>query len=165
MPWILIHTRPRQERVAHEHLLRQGYDTCLPLLTTEKLHQGTVSVVREPLFPRYLFVRLGSDPSDRSWAPIRSTRGVSRIVTFGSRPAQVDDGLMESLRARSALQEHHPQQLFGKGDVVTINRGPFAGIDAIYQMTDGEQRALVLMELLCKPTLLRISPAHLTRAG
>lgn len=165
MAWILVHTRPRQEQVAHEHLQRQGYDVCLPLLTTEKLQQGKVTLAREPLFPRYLFVRLGSDPSDRSWAPIRSTRGVSRIVTFGSRPAQVDDALVASLQARSILQDHHPQRLFDQGDVVTINRGPFSGIDAVYQMTDGEQRALVLIELLCKPTLLRISPAHLTRVG
>ncbi len=164
MAWVLLHTRPRQEQVALEHLRRQGYEIVLPLLTREKLQQGKVALVQEPLFPRYLFVRLGHALSDKSWAPIRSTRGVSRIVTFGTRPAQVDDALVESLKTRSALQEAHPERLFGKGDVVTIHRGPFAGIDAIYQMADGEQRALVLIELLCKPALLGISPAHLIRA-
>jgi len=42
--------------------------------------------------------RLG-DPA-KSWAPMRSTKGVTRLDSFGNEPAQVDDRLIELLRAR-----------------------------------------------------------------
>ncbi|MBW8073473.1 MAG: transcription/translation regulatory transformer protein RfaH [Ferrovum sp.] len=165
MSWYLLHTRPRQEKVAHQNLLQQGYENVLPLLTTEKVHRGRMVIIEEPLFPRYLFVRLGQDLSGKSWAPLRSTRGVSRLVTFGNQPAHVEDTMVEALQARSALQQQHPQRLFSPGDAVAIDAGPFKGLEAIYQMTDGEHRALVLIELLCKPTTLRISPVHLSRTS
>ncbi len=165
MSWYLLHTRPRQEKVAHQNLMQQGYENVLPLLTTEKVQRGRIVITEEPLFPRYLFVRLEQDMSGKSWAPLRSTRGVSRLVTFGNQPAQVEDTMVEALQARSTFQKQHPQRLFSLGDAVTIDAGPFKGLEAIYQMTDGEHRALVLIELLCKPTTLRISPVHLSRTN
>lgn len=163
MSWYLLYTRPRQEKVAHQNLLQQGYESVLPLLTTEKIQQGRLVITEEPLFPRYLFVRLEQDLSGKSWTPLRSTRGVSRLVTFGNQPARVEDRLVEALQVRSTHQQQQPQRLFSPGDAVTIDAGPFKGLEAIYQMTDGEQRALVLIELLSKPTPLRIPPAHLSR--
>ncbi|WP_366943958.1 transcription termination/antitermination NusG family protein, partial [Ferrovum sp.] len=37
LSWYLLYTRPRQEKVAHQNLLQQGYESVLPLLTTEKI--------------------------------------------------------------------------------------------------------------------------------
>src|SRR4051812_8030711 len=83
MHWYLVHTKPRQERVALENLERQGFQCYLPTLPSERLRQGLLALSLEPLFPRYLFIRLGEGGSARSWMPIRSTRGVSRLVSFG----------------------------------------------------------------------------------
>jgi transcriptional antiterminator RfaH len=82
MHWYLIHTKPRQELRALENLQRQGYECYLPLLPTEKIQQKLVAIVDEPLFPRYLFIRLDSSQSGKSWTPIRSTLGVSKLVTL-----------------------------------------------------------------------------------
>lgn len=97
MRWCLVHTKPRQEKCALENLNRQGYQCYLPTLPSEKLRQGLLTFVDEPLFTRYLFIRLGEGDSARSWAPIRSTKGVSSLVSFGLEPARVDDSLIELL--------------------------------------------------------------------
>lgn len=163
MHWYVVHTKPRQEQRALLNLEQQGYECYLPTLATEKIRQGKLVVGEEPLFPRYLFIRLDSQQSGKSWSPIRSTKGVSRLVTFGAEPARVEVQLIEALQARHAALANEPQKLFNPGERVVIADGPFAGLEAVYQMSDGERRAMVLIELLSKPTRLTVLPAKLRR--
>lgn len=165
MHWFLIYTKPRQEECALENLERQGYECYLPTVPTERLRQGGVAIVSEPLFPRYLFVRLGQGVSDKSWAPIRSTKGVSRLVSFGVVPAQIDDGLIELLRAQEASVQTEPKRLFKQGECVRLAEGPFAGIEGLYQIADGERRVVVLIEILSKPVVLRVAPVSLRKVS
>jgi len=163
--WYLVHTKPRQEKCALENLQRQGYCCYLPILPSEKLRQGVLTVMDEPLFPRYLFIRLGQGDSAQSWAPIRSTRGVSRLVSFGVEPAVVSDGLVKTLREQEASRQGEPERLFKPGERVRLTEAPFGGIEGIYQMADGERRVIVLIELLSKQVRVQVAPASLRRAG
>ena len=165
MHWYLVHTKPRQEKCALDNLHRQGYQCYLPTLPSEKLRQGLLTVSDAPLFPRYLFIRLGMGDTAKSWAPIRSTKGVSRLVSFGIEPAQVDDGLIELLRTQEALVQTDPARLFKPGERVRLTEAPFAGIEGIYQMADGERRVMVLIEILSKPVAVRVAPASLRKAS
>lgn len=165
MQWYLIHTKPRQEKCALENLERQGYRCYLPTLRVERLRQGVLAIADEPLFPRYLFVQLGQGNSAQSWAPIRSTKGVSRLVTFGNEPAKVDDALVEMLQAGEAPASRVLQPLFRPGERVRLADAPFAGLEGIYQMPDGERRVIVLIELLSKLVVARVPPASLRKAG
>jgi transcriptional antiterminator RfaH len=165
MHWYLVHTKPRQEKCALDNLHRQGYQCYLPTIPSERLRQGLLTVSDEPLFPRYLFIRLGLGDSAKSWAPIRSTKGVSRLVSFGNAPARVDDGLIELLRAQEANVQTMPENLFKPGERVRLTAGPFAGIEGIYQMTNGERRVMVLIEILSRPVSMHVAPASLRKAG
>jgi transcriptional antiterminator RfaH len=164
MHWYLVHTKPRQEKCAFDNLHRQGYQCYLPTLPKEKLRQGLLTVTDEPLFPRYLFIRLGHGDSAKSWAPIRSTKGVTRLVSFGIEPARVDDGLIELLRMQEASVQTEPERLFNPGERVRLSDGAFAGIEGIYQMTDRESRVMVLIEILSKPVAIRAAPGCLRKA-
>lgn len=165
MYWYLVHTKPRQEKCAQQNLERQGYLCYLPAIPSEKLRQGLLAVADEPLFPRYLFIRLGQGHSSKSWAPIRSTKGVSRLVSFGAEPAKVDDSLIDLLREREASVLGEPERLFKSGERVRLIEAPFAGIEGIYQMADGERRVMVLIEFLSKPVAVRVAPAGLRKAS
>jgi len=165
MHWYLIYTKPRLERHALENLERQGYECYLPLYPTEKLRRRKLTVTDSPLFPRYLFIRLSQEDSGKSWAPLRSTRGVSRLVCFGQHPAQVDDALIALLKSREQSFQSEPERMFDQGTPVRIMDGPFADIDAVYQIPDGERRALVLIEILNKPVSLLVDLASLCRTG
>lgn len=163
MHWYLVHTKPRQETLALQHLQQQGYACYLPLISVEKRQKRQIAICKEPLFPRYLFIQLGHGHTAQSWAPIRSTRGVSRLVTFGSEPKKVDNALVEALRKHEALTQLPPTPLFNPGEKIQIADGAFTGIAGVYQMADGEQRAMVLIELLSKPVTLKISATSLRK--
>lgn len=165
MHWYLIHTKLKQEKCALQNLEQQGYECYLPVLQAEKLRQGRLTFGDEPLFPRYLFIRLGMGESAKSWSPIRSTKGVSRLVSFGSEPAKVDARLIDLLKSQERMGQGSLQRLFTAGEPVQLTDGAFAGIEGIYQMHDGESRVLVLIELLSKPVSLSVSPAGLRKVG
>lgn len=158
MSWLVVHTKPRLEVEAHAQLARQGFEAYLPLLKVESVKRGKFDEREVPLFPRYLFVRM-PDLSLQSWAPIRYTRGVNRLVSFGPEPARMDDAVIDWLKSHETGQSVQP--LFAPGQAVKVTQGPFAGLEGIYQMTDGELRAMVLIEILSKPVVLKVSPTAL----
>ena len=160
--WFLIHTKIRQEQVAQENLERQGFSCFLPKLWVEKVRRGKLVTVEEPLFPRYLFIRLDTSLSGQNWGPIRSTTGVSRLVTFGNVPAKIDDELIDVIRVQSGTGQVQQRQ-FEAGDQVVITQGPFAGIEAVFQIKDGESRVMVLIEILSKPTRLALPPTAIRK--
>jgi transcriptional antiterminator RfaH len=161
--WYLVHTKPRQEDFALANLQRQGYECYLPQMRIERIRRRNAEIATEPMFPRYLFIRLDSSDQGKSWSPIRSTLGVSQLVHFGARAAKVDDALVELLRQRE--QAMPLDAMFHSGDSVIITDGPFAGIEAIYQTADAERRAFILLEILSKPVLMQIDTGRLRKAG
>lgn len=165
MHWYLVHTKPRQEKCALENLERQGFQCYMPTFSAEKLRRGVVLVADEPLFPRYLFIQLGMGESAKSWAPIRSTKGVSRLVSFGAEPAKVSDGLMEALRAKAAAAQGKHEPMFKPGERVRLTEAPFTEVEGIYQMADGERRAMVLIELLSKQVRVQVARSSLRKVS
>jgi transcriptional antiterminator RfaH len=160
--WYAIHTKPRQEDHAAEHLRRQEFEIYLPKIKQARRFRQKWRDTIEPLFPRYLFIRLdlGSD----NVAPIRSTRGVSKLVSFNGQPATVPDPLIDAL-VESADPEsgllHPDEDRFKPGATVTIVNGPLAGLEAIFKAHDGEARSIILLELLGKTQQLKIDRNHL----
>lgn len=163
LAWYLIHTKARQEALALTNLSRQGFECYMPMLRLQKIRQRKTALVVEPMFPRYLFIRLDTSGSGQSWSPIRSTLGVNQLVRFGAQPAKVDGQLIDLIRSRE--QGTHAQPLFSEGDNVTVADGPFAGLEAIYQNTDAESRSMILLNILSKPVVMRIDTASLRKTG
>ena len=161
--WYVIHTKPRQEQRALTNLMQQGYQCFLPMITLEKLSRGRVSLVEEPLFPRYLFICLDQGRHGQSWAPIRSTIGVSGLVTFGSSPARMHPDLIDALLQQQEDLSDTPERLFQTGERLLIGSGVFAGLEAVYQMASGDNRAMVLIELMGKLAPMQIAPASLRK--
>ena len=161
--WYLVHTKPRQEDIALANLERQGYECYLPQMRIERVRRRKAEVATEPMFPRYLFIRLDSSDQGKSWSPIRSTLGVSQLVHFGARAAKVDNTLVDFLRQRE--RSLPTEVMFHSGDSVVITDGPFAGIEAIYQTADAERRAFILLEILAKPVSMHIDAGRLRKAG
>jgi transcriptional antiterminator RfaH len=147
--WYLLYTKPRREKLALQHLQNQAYEVYLPLIQVEKIRQGVRGLVEEALFPRYLFVQL-DEAGSQSWAPIRSTVGVSQLVKFGHRFAEVSQDLVTWVQDHAKLVKLAPE--LKQGDLVTITEGPFRGMDAIFKTYDGEKRAILLLNLLTKMT-------------
>jgi transcriptional antiterminator RfaH len=154
-PWHVVHTKPRAEARALENLERQGFEVFLPMITLQKVRRAKLASITEPMFSRYLFLRTTAAMEDLS--VVRSTLGVSQLVRFGTVPAKVPHAWVEAMRVQPAVQEtlHKP------GDKVLLADGMLKGLEAVYMHTDGEMRAMVLIELLSKPHLISYEAAHL----
>ncbi len=163
--WYVVHSKPKQEARALLNLTNQGYDCFLPMHKKQVVRRGVVATQAEPLFSRYLFIQLNTDISGKSWAPIRSTLGVSKLVVFGTEPARVDSDLIRLFKQRELNVCAEVTPLFKTGDQVEIVQGPFAGLNATFQMDDGEMRAMVLIDVLNKATRLKLPLTDLRRVA
>ena len=79
--WYVIQARARQTERAEANLQRQGYRVYCPRLCTERIRRNRRLRVEVPLFANYLFIHLHEWHDN--WYPLRSTRGVARLVTGG----------------------------------------------------------------------------------
>ena len=150
MAWYLIQTKPRSENIALENLSNQGYRCYLPLVKLERFVQNKIVVQKVPLFPRYLFIELDLDFSSKGWGSIRSTRGVSQLIKFGSTPAKVSDELINLMCARESESDSKVKPLYKSGQSIKILSGPFLGFESIYQGMDSQMRVIVLLEFMNK---------------
>src|SRR5690554_3426844 len=159
--WYLVQCKSRQEDRAEENLRNQHFSCYCPRHLVEKMRYGKRTVIQQPLFPGYLFINLCR--INDNWHSIRSTRGVLRMVTFADQPLAVPDGIIEDLRARLESAEGKP--LFQKGEPVTIIQGPFKDLDAVFCKADGEERAIVLLNLLHRQQELRVPLKAIKASG
>ena len=171
--WLLLQVKPKQELRACANLENQGATCYCPQIEVEKLVRGKRLKVTEPLFPGYVFINtkvFESDGTSESPSPshnhsnshsnnrlnytsIRSSRGVSKIVSFGGEPVSISQTLIDQLKIREGFSvltgkgaETHNLPL--AGDKVEILEGPFKGLEGIYSHADGQKRAVVLITLL-----------------
>jgi transcriptional antiterminator RfaH len=114
-----------------------------------KKHQKII----EPLFPRYLF--LNAIAESQNLAPVCSTQGVISMVRFGTELAVIPEHVVNAIKQRlekdTGLIKIKPIDIKA-GDKVRIFDGPLTGLNGIVTEKSSEKRALILMELLGRPT-------------
>ena len=155
--WFVANTRTRSEALAQANLVNQGFETYLPQYNHQRRHARRVDYVRAPLFPRYLFVRM--DLEKDHWRPVLSTIGVQSLVSNGLEPAAVPDGIIEEIRSREAengLVSLTDLRQFRNGEAITLDRGPFAGREGLFDSKSDDQRVIVLLNIMGRPVRVRI---------
>jgi transcriptional antiterminator RfaH len=156
--WYLIYTKPRQEGLAQDNLIRQGYDVYLPRVRLMRKRQGRPVAMIEPLFPRYLFIHL--DTQSDNWGPIRSTFGVASLVRFGNETAKVPDNFVAHLKAQEGLDGLHEGATpkMNLGDRMRVTEGPLKGYEGILLAKSGQDRVMLLLDMLGKEVRTHLSP-------
>jgi len=160
--WYVIQCKPHQECRAFENLERQGFSCYLPTLSVEELRHGCRREIQEPLFPGYLFIDL--DEFRDNWQPIRSTRGVIRIVRFNQYPIPVQNEIIEVIRQRLAINQPRITNL-QPGERVRITDGCFADVEAIFVANDGNERVTLLMNILHREQTLSFPAATVRKSA
>lgn len=158
--WYLVQCKPRQDARAEEHLRNQRFPCYRPTRSIEAMRRGKRVMLDESLFPGYLFINLCQTTD--SWHSIRSTRGVARLVTFCDKPVAVPSAIITDIRTRLTVSE--PEPLFKSGCRVTVTDGPFRDLEAIFEKVDGEERAIILLNMLQRQQSVSV-PVGLLRAG
>jgi transcriptional antiterminator RfaH len=91
---------------------------------------------------------------------VRSTVGVASLVRFGGQVAAVPETLVETLRTSAAEPQHH-RPVFQQGQKVRIVTGPYATLEGVFDMAEGEARATVLLDLLGRQSRVRVAAAEI----
>ena len=150
--WYLLSTKSRSEKIAYNNLFNQDHETFLPTLA----HTNKPA----PLFPGYIFVkpRLGA-----SYVSIKSTRGVNQFIKFGDVFPIISESLIEFLRARI---EHFQtlarnQNKYQKGQIVSIENGPFKNFEAIFDAYDKDNNIFILLKFLERTQKIKLREADL----
>jgi transcriptional antiterminator RfaH len=152
--WYAIQTRYRAERKVAAMLQHQGVETFLPLL--EEVHgwsdrQKTVAV---PLFPGYVFVRVGLSPKCRM--EVLRTQGVIQFVTFGGKTTPVPSTQIEHLQtllARKFTCALHP--FLKVGQRVRIRSGCLNGLEGILEQ-NMENNLVISIESIQRAVSIKI---------
>ncbi len=156
-PWCAVQTHARAEDKAAFHLRRQGYTVFLPKHMKRRKHARRIDWVPSPLFPRYLFVAM--DPAQGRWWSIRSTVGVSNLVSFGGRPAAVPENIIAEIMARQdekGLVKAYTGCPFKAGDRVKIVDGPLSDLEGLFHCVTDEERVTVLLNLMGREVKARV---------
>ena len=162
MTWHLIYTKPQKESLALEKLSEQGLIGYLPIKPVERIRRGKREILQEPLFQRYLFIQADDRFLMRRHA-IRSTPGVSHLLQIGETDTPVDDELIVSIRSLEAGHQDQVEAYFKPNSVVKITQGIYHDLEAIFVEDQGEQRALLLIQLLQTDTRVTIDKHHLSK--
>ncbi|MEQ9491428.1 MAG: transcription termination/antitermination NusG family protein [Alphaproteobacteria bacterium] len=164
--WFAIHTKPGGERLAEGNLLRQGFEAYLPLRTKTRRRGRRGVSIKTPLFPRYIFVRIDLD--EQPWRKISNTFGVAYIVSFGGRPAPLQDSVIDEIKARETddgVIDLSQLQTLTPGDAVKIADGAFTDRTGIFQCASDKDRVIVLLNLLGRQTSVKVSRTNVIAAA
>ena len=122
-------------------------------------------MVLAPLFPGYMFARVDLTTQYRA---VSYARGVMTIVGFGGKPAEIIKAMIDAIKRRLENGYLTPDQKdFKRGQILHINGGPLAGLEAVFvrKMTDRNRVLLLLNALgLHAKVNMTIDQVSLTRA-
>ncbi len=165
LQWLVVKTKPRQERTAVGHLGHRGVEGYCPLYLEPRWRRkgGGIPV---PLFTGYIFVRCQPELHLNA---VAYCPGVAYPVRFDRRLATVEPEVVDGIRRREGERGYvmPPEVEIGitLGSKVLIMAGPLTGMEGIFRgYLRGGERARVLLEFLRQKSLVEVETDVLAAA-
>ena len=147
--WLLVYTKTKEEQRAKKNLENQGFEIFLPMIAFAKPNQSK-SITLKAMFPRYLFVKINTELD--KWNRIKSTRGVSHMVVFGQRLAEIPNQVIAYLKSgadeNDIFRQKITRQEFQKGDKLVIEKGMFKDKEATFLAKKSKERVRILLRFV-----------------
>jgi len=126
--WYPVYTNSRAEKRTYQELQKKGIECYLPLKKELKQWSDRKKIVEEPWFKSYIFVHI----SNKEYAEVLMTKGVSRFLYFSGKIAIMPDKQMQDLKLLMASGEELElvDYEIQPGEKVLVNAGPFKGMVA-----------------------------------
>lgn len=141
--WYAIRCRSRCE-FAVSDALNASIQTFLPTRTELVRWSDRTKARVLPLFPGYIFARFDRR---RAVSDVLATSGVVQILG-ADEMAAVPEVEIESLRRIVNSSAQFAECAYQPGEVVTLKRGPLAGVTGTVVRSAGSTRLLVSVEIL-----------------
>ena len=147
--WILVYTKAQEEQKAKRNLQNQGFEIFLPMIAVAKSNQSK-SITLKAMFPGYLFVKINTELD--KWTRIKSTRGVSHLVVFGQRFAEIPKQMIAYLKSgadeNDVFKQKITRQEFQTGDKLVIEKGIFKDKEATFLSKKSKERVRILLKFV-----------------
>ncbi|MEC7799514.1 MAG: UpxY family transcription antiterminator [Candidatus Neomarinimicrobiota bacterium] len=151
--WIVVRSKPRSEKVAHNELVKKNIESYLPLLKERRKWSDRKKWVEFPLFSSYLFARI--DIKDSIF--VLETQGVNTIVKFGKQIAIVQNSVIEAIRlAMEGGYQLEPVEYFVEGNQVEVIAGPMKGVKGIVAKLKGQNRLIIKIDAIQQALSIQI---------
>ena len=157
MHWYCLRTKPRQENIAAQFLRSHlALEVFSPRIRFKRARATGIAWVNEALFPGYLFARFSYLTLYRQ---IMASRGVIKIVGFGTAPSIVNEQIIADLRREIADGEIiEISSNITAGDEVNVVEGPFLGLRALVtRLIPSRERVAILLQLLGEEREIEVS--------
>ena len=146
--WFVVMTKQNQEHRAITNMINQKFTLFYPFIKRQKFMRGNWTIIKEFLFPSYLFVELNL--ADKKWLKINNTFGVKKILSFNEKPVSICRNFISDLRKNTnedfSLQSCYfhltPKQK------IKVKSGPF--IKSLGEVIDlvGKERVKLLLNFI-----------------
>ena len=148
LPWLVIYTKPRQEKKLAERLTKLGFEVYCPIQQIKRRWSDRSKWIDQPLFSSYLFIRL--EPERRE--VVYQVPGFVRFLFYNKRPAVVRD--KEIVTLRRWLNDFNHESIsvsaYRPGCLVKVQSGPLQGREARILEQRGTKLELYLEDLKFK---------------
>jgi len=152
--WIAAQVRSNSELSVSSALRGKGYETFVPTYARVRDWSDRKKVTEAALIAGYVFVQV---PLEKAHGPVVTTPGVIKIVEFGGKVAQLDEGEIERVRrvAHSSLRPE-PWSYIKQNSQVKIARGALAGIRGTVLKVQENMILIVSIEMLQRSIAVHI---------
>ncbi|MFY0650402.1 MAG: UpxY family transcription antiterminator [Cyclobacteriaceae bacterium] len=146
--WLVLYTKPRNEKKVTERLSKKGFEIYCPLVKTLRQWSDRKKKVEVPLFSSYVFIRV--DEKERPLA--LHDPGVMNYVFWLGKPAVVRDSEIDAFRqiVENGEEVVVESSRLEKGSKVEIEEGPFKGMTGIVDKLNPQYFTLYIEQLDCK---------------
>lgn len=143
--WFVVKIKPNSYDLANRNLKRQSFKTFHPVMKITIRKNNRFITKEVSVFPGYIFVSF--DPICTNWHSINSTYGVSQILCFNSKPAEISSDLILQLMKKYNLnQMDFENSKLQQGDLIKIEAGPFTNFFAKIENVDKSDRIWLLLD-------------------
>lgn len=143
--WFAVFTKSHHEKIVLEYFRRQEIDSFLPLHSQVRHWTNRRRVTLQlPLFPNYVFVRIGRQDRGR----VLGVQGVLSLVGRGCDPTPLSDFEIESLRSGLHLRKFEPHPFLVVGAKVRIKLGPLQGMEGVLLRNKNNLRIVLTVTLI-----------------
>jgi transcription antitermination factor NusG len=161
--WYAVSTRSRQEKVAASMLEYMAVANFLPLLNQERQWSDRKQMVNLPLFPGYVFVRIGR--SSELQLRVLKVPGIVDFVRNRTGPMAIPEKEIESVRA--ALSHGvgcSPHPFLKAGDRVRVVRGALAGVEGTLIRCGSQSKLVISVEMIQRSVSVSVAESDVEPA-
>ena len=160
--WFAVYTTPRHEKAVARHFEFRRIESFLPLyMEMHRWKNGCRVNVEQPLFPGYIFARIGRHDSTQ----VLSVPGVLLIVGSGREPLALPDFEIEALRSGLHLRKFEPHPYLVVGEKARIKSGSLAGMVGVLARKKNSLRVVLTLELIMRSVAVEVDADELERVS